>query len=232
MKKFVTLVLGSALTALIACPALADSTAPVEAKPAAATTPAPAAVPAAPAATPSTAAKPALAPAAATAPAPATIAAPGPTAAIRIGYVDMTQVASDTDSGKAASAALKAKSLKLSAKIEAKQKQLEKQKAALDAKMASLSAKERAAKVKEFQKKVEEYQKMVRADDLEMQEMQEKLTTDIYKAIKKAASAYGKSHGYAAVLAKKDILYLADLPEPKDLTDDIAALLDQKTESK
>ena len=226
MKKFVTLILGSALTALIACPALADSTAPVEAKPAAAAaaaTPAPAAVPAA-------VAKPA--PAAVTTPAPAMIAAPEPTAATRIGYVDMTQIASDTDSGKAASAALKAKSLKLSAKIEAKQKQLEKQKAALDAKMESLPAKERAAKVKEFQKKVEEYQKMVRASDLEMQEMQEKLTSDIYKAIKKAASAYGKSHGYAAVLAKKDILYLADILEPKDLTDDIAALLNQKTESK
>jgi outer membrane protein len=232
MKKFVTLILGSALTALIACPALADSTAPVEPKSAAAgataaATSAPTAVPAAPAGAPATAAKPAPA-----APAPTTIAAPEPTAPTRIGYVDMAQIASDTDSGKAASTALKAKSLKLSAKIEARQKQLEKQKAALDAKMESLSAKERAAKVKEFQKKVEEYQKMVRASDLEMQEMQEKLTSDIYKAIKKAATTYGKSHGYAAVLAKKDILYLADTPEPKDLTDDIAALLNQKTESK
>ena len=139
----------------------------------------------------------------------------------------MTKVASETKSGKAAAATLKAKSLKLRGKIEARQKQLEKQKAAIEAKLESMSPKERAAKGKEFQKKMEEYQKLVRASELEMQEMQEQLISDVYKSIKKAATEYGKSHGYAAVLAKKDTLYLADSLEPKDLTDEISAILDK-----
>jgi len=144
----------------------------------------------------------------------------------------MLLIASETDSGKAATAALKAKSGKLGAKIEAKQKQIEKQKAAIEAKLESLSPKERAAKGKDFQKKMEEYQKLVRSSDLEMAELQEKLTSDLFKAIKKAATTYGKSHGYAAVLAKKEILYLADIPEPKDLTEEISAILNQKPASK
>ena len=227
MKKFAALILGSVLTALIAGTALAASTAPVESgdAKAAAATAAPAA-PVAPVAVPAT---PVAAPASA---APAAVAAPAPMAALKLGYVDMAKIAAETESGKAATAALKPRSLKLSAKIEAKQKQIEKQKAAIEAKLETMSTKERAAKAKEFQKKMEEYQKLVRASDLEMQEMQEKLTTDIYQTIQKAATAYGKSHGYAAVLVKKEVLYLADIPEPKDLTDEIAALLNQKPASK
>jgi outer membrane protein len=220
MNKFAALILGSALTALIASTALAASTTPPDpgtAKPAAATS--------APAA-----AAPATAMPAATAAAEPATGAKEQTP--KIGYVDMLQIASETDSGKASTATLKAKSGKLSAKIEAKQKQLEKQKTAIEAKIESFSAKERAAKAKEFQKKVEEYQKLVRSSDQEMQELQEKLTNDLYKAIKAAATEYGKSHGYAAVLAKKDILYLADSPEPKDLTEEISALLDKKPKSK
>jgi Skp family chaperone for outer membrane proteins len=63
-----------------------------------------------------------------------------------------------------------------------------------------------------------------------MQEMQEKLTTELFQAIKKAATEYGKSHGYAAVLTKKELLYLADIPAPKDLTEEIVAILNKKAE--
>ena len=232
MKKFAALILGSALTALIAGTVLAASGAPVEsrdAKPTAGAASAPATAAGSATALPAVPAPAAAAPAAAVAP-DTTTGAKEQT--VKIGYVDMSQIASDTESGKAATASLKERSLKLSAKITAKQKQIEKQKAAIEAKIESLSPKERAAKAKEFQKKMDEYQKLVRSSDQEMQQMQEKLTSDLYQAIKKAATAYGKSHGYAAVLDKKALLYLADSPEPKDLTEEIIALLDQKTESK
>jgi outer membrane protein len=235
MKKFVALILSSALTAAIAGTALADSTAApsgsAAAKPAASVA-APSATAVTPAATAPSAAPAVTAPAA-----PAMTAVPEPKAAakeqaVRIGYVDMSQVAAETDAGKAATATLKVKSQKLSTKIEAKQKQLEKQKAAIEAKLETMTSKERAAKAKEFQKKMEEYQKLVRASDLEMQEMQEQLTTDIYKTIKKAAGEYGKAHGYAAVLAKKDILYTSDSVETTDLTEAVSAQLNKKPETK
>jgi outer membrane protein len=226
MNKYVALILGSALTALIAGTALAASATPSvvsEAKPAA---PAPA----------TTSAAPAVAAPAPVLAAPAVTVLPDTAAAakepVKIGYVDMAQIAAETDSGKAAAATLKTKSQKLGARIEAKQKQLEKQKEAIQAKIATLSPKEREAKSKEFQKKVEEYQKLVRTSDKEMQALQEKLTSDIYAAIKKAATAYGKSHGFAAVLAKKDLLYMADIPEPKDLTEELTEILNKNTPAK
>lgn len=236
MKKFVALILGTALTALIAGTALAASAAPVEspaAKPAAT-----GGTPAAPATTVAPATPAPLAPPAVTAPAASPAAATTQPAAdamvqpFRIGYVNMSQLGSESDQGKEAAAALKDKSTKLRSKIEAKQKQLEKQKTAIQSKIATMSPKEREAKSKEFQKKVEEYQKLVRSSDLEMEEMQEKLTNDVFKAIKVAATAYGKSHGYAAVLDKKAVLYMADSVEPKDLTDAIAEQLNGKPAAK
>lgn len=228
MKKFVAVILGSALTALSAGTVLAAQAAPAEptGKPAA-TTPAPVAAPA-PAA-------PAAA-ATATPPAPTSTAPAAPAGSaleqVKIGIVDMTQVAADSDAGKAAQATLKEKSKALQTRIEAKQKQIEKQKAAIEAKLETLSPKERAAKSKEFQKKVEEYQKLLRSSDQEMQDMQEKLTGDLYQSIKKSAAEYGKAHGFAAIIVKKDILYLSDLPQSKDLTDEITGLLNKKGPAK
>jgi len=221
MNKVTALLLASALTTLVAGTAPAVS----GAADAAATKPAPAAAPvqAAPTAAP------------AVTPAPAT-AAPAATEAkeqgCKFGYVDMTQVAEETERGKAATAQLKTKSEKLTAKIKAKQNQLEKQKEAIQAKLETLSPKERAAKSKEFQKKVEEYQKLVRSSDEDMAQMQEKLTTELFQVIKKAAGEYAKSHGYAAVLTKKELLYMADVPAPKNLTDEIVEMLNKKADTK
>jgi outer membrane protein len=236
MKKIVALILGTALTALIGGTALAASAAPAESpatKPAAT-----AGTPVAPPTTVAPAAAAPLAPSAVTEPAASPAAATTQPAAdakeqpFKIGYVNVSQLGLESNRGKEAAAALKEKSTKLRSKIEAKQKQLEKQKTAIQSKIATMSPKEREAKSKEFQKKVEEYQKLVRSSDLEMEEMQEKLTGDVFKAIKIAATAYGKSHGYAAVLDKKAVLYMADSLEPRDLTDEIAELLNGKPAAK
>ena len=201
MNRLATLLIGSALTALITSTAFAKDQAPVAASPAAA-----AAVQA-----PATGSK---------------------EQAIKLGAIEMTKVAAQSKTGKAAEASLKAKSGKLRSKIEAKQKQIEKQKAAIEAKLSTMSDKERAAKAKEFQAKLEEYQKLVRSSEQEMQQMQEKVTIDIYNTIKKAAASYAKSHGYSAVLEEKAILYTADTLKPTDLTNEIAALLDEKEQKK
>lgn len=218
MNKYVAPIVGSALTALIAGTALAASDAPVQ-----------------PQDTKAAAAQSAAQTPAATTPAaaPATnVKGPAKEESVKIGFVDLTQVAADTNEGKAATAALKARSKKLTIKIEAKQKQIEKQKAAIEAKLPSMSPKERAAKAKEFQKKMEEYQNLVRSSDQEMKEMQEKLTEQMYQQIKNAAIDYGKSHGFAAVMVKKETLYLAASVDSKDLSDEITAILNKKPESK
>jgi outer membrane protein len=212
MNKLATLLIGSALTTLMVTSAFAADTAPAPAvsKPAVTT---PAAATAAAPATPNT---------------PAVAAATAKEQAARMGSIDMAKIAAESTEGKAAATTLKAKSAKLRAKIEAKQKQLEKQKEAIESKLEGMSAKERAAKGKEFQKKMEEYQKLVRASEEEMQQLQEKLTADLYKKIKSAATAYAKSHDILAVVEQKAMLYVTDKVETKDLTEEIAGALNEK----
>jgi len=221
MNKLCNLFLGSTLTAVLATTAFAADPAK-DAKPVqVAVAPAPASQ-----STPSAPVPPAAAPAtpAAAAPAPA----PAKQAAAKIGYINMSKIGAESSAGKAAAASLKVKSGKLRARIEAKQKDLEKQKAAIEAKIEGMTAKERAAKAKEFEKKVTDYQKLVRSSEQEMQQIEEKVTSELFKNIKEAATVYAKSHGYAAIVEEKGLLYVGDALDASDLTDEIAKSFEEK----
>jgi outer membrane protein len=91
-----------------------------------------------------------------------------------------------------------------------------------------MTQKERAAKAKEFQKKVADYQKLVRSSEEEVETMREKVNVEMSKAIKKAASSYAKSHGYALIVEERGVLFTADSVEPKDLTEEIVPLVGEK----
>src|SRR6185369_7186998 len=80
-------------------------------------------------------------------------------AAIRIGYVDLIRVSTDSEPGKAGQTRVAEKKKKLLAQIENRRKQLDKQRAAIEAKLPTLTPQQRETKGMEFQKKVEEYQK-------------------------------------------------------------------------
>ena len=214
MKKLITLVVTTALAGLFAITALA-------AEPAAATgqkTP--------PDAAPSINAKPA-----APADVAVTTATPAATPAktIRIGYVDMVKAASDSVPGKAAFAEMKKRNDKYKGQIEAKQKQLEKLKATIEAKIATIPPPQREAKAKEFQKKVGEFQKFVQNAEKVMRTREDELSGKLFKAIEKAATEYGKANGYAAVVVKKELLYMGENVDAKDLTEEIVKGVDAAT---
>jgi outer membrane protein len=147
---------------------------------------------------------------------------------IRVGYVDMAKVASDSLPGKAAYSEIKAKTEKYRSQITAKEKQLEKQKKTIEAQIATLSPPQREAKAKDFQKKMEEYRKLVTKADKDVRARQEKLLNDLYKSIEKASGDYGKANGYAAVVMKKDLLFSGENVEAKDVTDEIIKLVEGK----
>ena len=210
MKKLITLVVTTALAGLFAITALA-------AEPAAATgqkTP--------PDAAPSINAKPA-------APADVAVTTATPAKTIRIGYVDMVKAASDSVPGKAAFAEMKKRNDKYKGQIEAKQKQLEKLKATIEAKIATIPPPQREAKAKEFQKKVGEFQKFVQNAEKVMRTREEELSGKLFKAIEKAATEYGKANGYAAVVVKKELLYMGENVDAKDLTEEIVKGVDAAT---
>lgn len=237
MTRFATLLIGSALTALTVSYGFAADTVPETTPPAAASQPAPMQPPAPQAAAPAAVTQAASsAPAApapqASAPASEQVQAAAGAKDIKLAYISLNRVATESPLGKAAATKFNETSKKLQAKLEAKQKQLEKQKSAIEAKIATMTPKERAAKAGEFQKKVEEFQKLVRSSELEAVELQASLNNDVYLKVRDVAVAYAKSNGYSIVVEEKSVLYLTDDLKPKDISDEIIKVLNTPAPAK
>jgi outer membrane protein len=172
-------------------------------------------------------------------PTPATVSAPveavvkpaATTQGTRIGYVDIVRLGSESDRGKTLKSLLTTKKDLLQGKIDGKKKQIEKLKTSIEAKIATMTPAQREAKSKEFQKKLEEFQKFARASEEEFYLLQEKETKALYEAIEQSAVAHGKAAGFAAIVVKKELLYIDSSVNAKDVTDDLIKslnLADQK----
>ena len=169
-------------------------------------------------------------------PAPPTTATPAQTTSepakaerpFVIGFADMLRIGSESAEGKAVQARLKGKKDKLQAQISGRKKQLERQKSAIEAQLATLTPQQRGAKAKEFEKKIVEYQRFVQTAEKELQEMQEELTRKLFQEIEQVVSAYGKANGYAAIIVKKELLYLDGNVKTTDVTDEILKRVNEK----
>lgn len=137
----------------------------------------------------------------------------------RIGSVDMSRIFTESERGKAFKALLTAKKDKLQGRIDSRKKQVEKLKTSIEAKIASMTPQQREAKSKEFQKKVEELQKLARTSEEELFTLQDKESKAFYEAVEKAAVAYGTANGFAAIVIKKELLYVGSSVEAQDVTD-------------
>ena len=151
---------------------------------------------------------------------------------IRIGYVDLIRVSTDSEPGKAGQARLTERKKKFQTQIESKRKQLDKQRAAIEAKLPTLTPQQREAKAKEFQKKVEEYQKLLQKADGELQEVQQEQSRILYEKIEQASAVYGKANGLAVVTVKRDLLYQADGVDGQDITEGIVKLVNEQATKK
>ncbi|HIJ87152.1 MAG TPA: OmpH family outer membrane protein [Desulfuromonadales bacterium] len=150
----------------------------------------------------------------------------------RIGYVDIIRIGSESERGRAVKALLTAKKNALQEKADGKKKQFEKFKTATEGKIATMTPAQRDAKAKEFQKKMEELQKFARASEEEFYLLQEQETKALYEAIEQAAVAHGKANGFAAIVIKKELLYIGSSADTKDVTDDLVKALNQADQKK
>ncbi|WP_298269483.1 OmpH family outer membrane protein [Geobacter sp.] len=140
---------------------------------------------------------------------------------VKIGYVEMEKIFSDSERGKAAKAQVKKKTEKYRAQIAARQKKLEKMKGDIEAKLPTLSPSQREAKVKALQKKIAEFQEFVKDAEKDMGKLEGELTASVMESVEKAAAEYGKANGFAAIVPKRDILYLGNAVDVKDVTDEL-----------
>lgn len=146
-------------------------------------------------------------------------------ATLRVGYVDILQIAEKSDPGKAARSQFEARADKLKAQIESKQKLLEKQKTALEAKLPTYSPEQRAVKIKEYEKKVGELRKLLEKADKELKPLQEELQKEIYAKIEKAATEYGAANGFSVIVTKNELLYMGKSVDVQDVSEAIIKLL-------
>ncbi|HXE95129.1 MAG TPA: OmpH family outer membrane protein [Dongiaceae bacterium] len=156
--------------------------------------------------------------------------APVPAAAVRtarIGYVDVSRIGTESERGKALKTLLTTRKDKLQEKIDGKKKLIEKLKTSIEAKIATMTPQQREARAKEFQKKVEEFQKLAQASEEELMSLQEKETRALFEAIEQAAVAHGKTNGFAAIVVKKELLYVGSSVDTQDVTDALITALNQ-----
>ncbi len=162
-------------------------------------------------------------------------AIPKPAAAVQtahIGYVDINRVGKESERGKALTVLLSAKKDMYQEKIDAKKKQLDKLRASIEAKIASLTPEQREAKSKEFQKKVEAFQKFAQASEGDLMALQDKESRALFEAIEQAAVAHGKANGFAAIVIKKELLYVGSSVDAQDVTDPLIKSLNQADQKK
>ena len=163
------------------------------------------------------------------APVPATTAA---VQAVRIGYVDIVRIGTESEQGKALKSLLMAKKDLLQVKIDRKKKQIEKLKTSIEAKVATMTPQQREARSREFQKKVEEFQSFVQASEEELRGLQEKETKALYDAVEHTATTLGAGKGFAAIVIKKELLYVGNAIDAQDVTDDLIKALNQADRKK
>lgn len=152
--------------------------------------------------------------------------------AARVGYVDIARIGTESERGKALKALLTASKDKLQGKIDGKKKQIEKLKTSIEAKIATMTPPQREAKSKEFQKKLEEFQKFAQTTETEFFNLQDKETKALYEAIELAAVEHGKANGFAAIVIKKELLYVSSAVDAQDATDALIKALNQADQKK
>lgn len=150
----------------------------------------------------------------------------------RIGYADIARIGTESERGKALKIQLISKKDKLQGIIDEKKKSIEKLKTSIEAKFASMTPQQREAKSKEFQKKLEELRKFVQAAEEELFVLQDKETRSLYEAIEHAAAAHGKANGFAAIVAKKELLYTGSTVDAQDVTDVLINAVNQADQKK
>jgi outer membrane protein len=198
MRKLIVLLMGLSLSAVMCNPLMA-------ADPAATVTKTPAGI----------AAPPAIAtPEGGTPPYGPRLSPAATPSVVTMGFVDMAKIASDSVPGKAAAAEMKSRSNRLRNQISAREKQLSKQKADIEATLP-----------KEFQKKIEAFQKFVQKGGKDIQAREGQLLSRLYQSTQKAAEQLARANGYAAVVIKKELLYMSDTVDMRDLTDETIKLL-------
>jgi len=155
---------------------------------------------------------------------------------LRLAYIDIARVSSESAPGKAAATQIKQRQKTLHDRLTARKKRLDKQKADIEAQIAQTPPAERQAKAKEqskeFQKQVVGFQKLAMSSEQELQALQEKVSKTFDESLRNAAKEYGEKNGFSLIVIKQEMLYLSGEIDAVDVTDAVIKIMGENKPKK
>ena len=150
---------------------------------------------------------------------------------LKMGYVDMRAVLTESKSGKAHRAELESYIKDKQAALRKEEDKLNAMKQSLEKEQLTLSDKQKQEKQRDFQAKVQAFQKMAGEADQELRKKDADYTNKAVEDIRKIIADLAKSEKISIVLAKTDVTVLyAD--EGMDLTQKVIDKFDAQSAKK
>ena len=130
----------------------------------------------------------------------------GAAEALKIGFVDLPRIFSESDAGKKARADIEAIEKSKKAVIEEKVNALKKNEEEITKQSSVLSAEAKKAKEEEMEKLQRDVQRLVAEARTELQKKENELTNAILKDVSDIVDAIGYEEGYAVILRSEVVL--------------------------
>jgi outer membrane protein len=146
---------------------------------------------------------------------------------IKIGYVDVQRVLSESKKGQEAKAKIEARSKELDRQFQQMQQELNSLREEIEKKGSLMSETALKEKQKQFNQKRRQLEQFVSDSQQELQEMERKAVAEILKDVESIIANIGKSKGYTLILEKQRSFILYAPPEI-DLTNEVIKALDAK----
>ncbi len=137
-------------------------------------------------------------------------------AEVKLAYVDMQKVVTESDQGKEAVKTLNSLEKAKKSLVQEKVKEIKKLEEELAKQGAILNPEIKQKKEGELEKMMAEYQKMRRDSEEELQKNEAEFIQKIILDVQKLLAKIAADEGYSAILNKQAVLYL---PDEFDLTD-------------
>ncbi|RLA83605.1 MAG: hypothetical protein DRG31_05970 [Deltaproteobacteria bacterium] len=146
---------------------------------------------------------------------------------IKIGYVDVQRVLSESRRGQEAKARIEARGAELDRRFQQMQREVKALKEEIEKKGSLMSESALRERQRQYEQKVRQLEDFVRDSRQELQEMERQMVSDLLKEIEGIIAEIGKKEGYTLILEKHRsfILYA---PEEIDLTEEVIKALDSK----
>lgn len=126
---------------------------------------------------------------------------------VKIGFIDLQRVMTDSVAGKQSREKFQAQVKKAEADLLKEKQDLERSKADLDKKGPLLKEEERRSLESDLQRRVVNYQRNMQDQQQQLRQQEREMTADLLKELEKIVNEVGKADKFTLILERSNILY-------------------------